>query len=54
MKKAKPYILDFSFILVGCFVLALGINVFLAPNMISSGGISSVGTILLHLFGVDL
>ncbi|MBQ8235915.1 MAG: YitT family protein [Clostridia bacterium] len=54
MKKAKPYILDFSLILVGCFVLALGINVFLAPNMISSGGISSVGTILLHLFGVDL
>lgn len=54
MKKAKPYILDFGFIFVGCFVLALGINVFLAPNMISSGGISSVGTILLHLFGVDL
>lgn len=54
ISKATPYILDFSFIFVGCAVLAAGINLFLAPNMISSGGISSVGTILLHLFGVDL
>ncbi len=54
ISKATPYILDFAFIFVGCAVLAAGINLFLAPNMISSGGISSVGTILLHLFGVDL
>lgn len=54
VSKATPYILDFAFIFVGCAVLAAGINLFLAPNMISSGGISSVGTILLHLFGVDL
>ncbi|MBP3322432.1 MAG: YitT family protein [Clostridia bacterium] len=54
ISKATPYILDFLFIFVGCAVLAAGINLFLAPNMISSGGISSVGTILLHLFGVDL
>lgn len=54
ISKATPYILDFVFIFVGCAVLAAGINLFLAPNMISSGGISSVGTILLHLFGVDL
>lgn len=54
VSKATPYILDFVFIFVGCAVLAAGINLFLAPNMISSGGISSVGTILLHLFGVDL
>lgn len=54
VSKATPYILDFVFIFVGCAVLATGINLFLAPNMISSGGISSVGTILLHLFGVDL
>ena len=54
VSKATPYILDFVFIFVGCAVLAAGINLFLAPNMIYSGGISSVGTILLHLFGVDL
>lgn len=54
MKKAKPYIVDFLFIIAGCLVLAVGINLFLAPSMISSGGISSIGTILLHLFGVDL
>jgi uncharacterized membrane-anchored protein YitT (DUF2179 family) len=54
MKKARPYIIDFLFIILGCFVLAVGINTFLAPSKISSGGISSVGTILLHLFGIDL
>ena len=54
MKKARPYIIDFLFIALGCFILAVGINVFLAPSKISSGGISSVGTILLHLFGIDL
>ncbi len=54
MKKNKPYIKEFLFIIIGSFILALGINMFLAPNKISSGGISSIGTILLHLFGVKM
>lgn len=54
MKKYRSYIIDFAFIIVGCAVLALGINMFLTPNKISSGGVSSIGTILLHLFGVKM
>ncbi len=54
MKKSISYILDFTFITVGCFILALGINMFLAPNKISSGGISTIGTILLHIFSIKM
>lgn len=54
MKKALPYIIDFLFIIVGCFILALGINMFLTPNKISSGGVSTIGTILLHMFNVKM
>ena len=54
MKKIKPYIIDFLFIILGSFVLAIGINMFLAPNKISSGGISSIGTVLLHIFGIKM
>lgn len=39
---------------VGTFFLALGVNVFLTPNKISTGGITSVGTVLLYLFDIRL
>ena len=41
-------------IILGAFLLALGINLFLAPNKISAGGVASIGTVLLHLFRVKL
>lgn len=43
-----------AFIVFGTFFLALGINVFLTPNKISTGGITSVGTVLLYLAGIRL
>ena len=45
---------DLIYIMIGCAVLAVGINVFLAPNKISAGGISSIGTVLSHLFGIRM
>lgn len=54
MKKVKPFITNAIFIIIGSFALALGINMFLIPNKISSGGISSIGTILLHLFDIKM
>jgi uncharacterized membrane-anchored protein YitT (DUF2179 family) len=53
-RNIKKYLLDAFWIAVGCFILALGINLFLAPNKISSGGVSSIGTVLLHLFGIRI
>ena len=42
------------FLTVGCILLSVSINVFLLPYKISAGGISTVGTVLLHLFGIKM
>lgn len=39
---------------VGSFLLALGLSLFLVPMKLSSGGVSSFATILLHIFSVPL
>jgi uncharacterized membrane-anchored protein YitT (DUF2179 family) len=54
MKKSKQHLISLLFIVLGSFILALGINMFLVPNKISSGGISTIGTMLLHLFNIKM
>ncbi|MGN1121205.1 MAG: YitT family protein [Eubacteriales bacterium] len=51
---AKKFLAEQTSIAAGAFLLAVGVNVFLAPNKISAGGISSVGTVLLYLFGIKM
>ena len=41
-------------IIFGTFLVAVGINVFLIPAKLSSGGISSIGTVLFYIFGIPL
>lgn len=53
-KELKRYVKQSTFILIGSFFLALGISIFMAPNKISSGGVTSIGTVLLHLFGIRM
>lgn len=50
----KKYIKDLIQIALGSIILAISINIFLTPNKISAGGISSIGTVLLHLFNIKL
>lgn len=50
MKNLKK----FALIFLGSLLLSLSLNQFLAPNKISSGGIGSIGTVLLHFFGIPL
>ena len=45
---------DCFFIAVGCFILSLGMNMFLVPCRISSGGIGALGTVLLYIFKIPL
>lgn len=54
MRKTKSAAIEYFFIISGSFVLALGVNIFMLPNKISAGGISSVGTMLRYLFGVKI
>ena len=49
-KKIK----DYSLILVGTLILAIGLNVFLVPMKLSAGGIGTIGTVLLYFFGIPL
>lgn len=50
----KKRILDYIFIAIGSMIMAFAINFFLAPFKISTGGISGVSTVLLHLFKFPL
>ncbi len=54
MDKAKKVAVDYFFIAVGSFILAVGINCFLVPCKISTGGVSGVGTVLYYLFDIPL
>ena len=50
MKKGFEYVL----IALGAFLIAFGVNVFLVPCKITSGGISGVGTVLLYFLSVPI
>ncbi len=45
---------EYLFIGIGSFLLAFSVEVFLLPSKISTGGISSIGTLLYYMFGVHL
>lgn len=53
-KTLQTWAVDTAFTAVGCFISALGISSFLAPLKLSSGGISSLATVFLHLFHIPL
>ncbi len=52
--KVKIIIIDYLFVIVGTFLLALGMNSFLVPVQLSSGGVGTIGTIFYHLFNIPL
>lgn len=54
IKRKREIAKEYLFIVPGTFILAVAINVFMAPNKVSAGGVTSLGTILLHLFGVRI
>lgn len=41
-------------IIIGTFILSVGINIFLVPSKISTGGVTSVGTVLLYFFEIPM
>ena len=50
----KKYIKEFSVIFIGAFFVALGLNMFLVPFKLSSGGIGTIGVVLLYFFKIPL
>lgn len=54
MKNFSLFLTNTLYLLVGTFLLAVGIGCFLTPNKLSVGGASAIGTILLYLCHVPL
>lgn len=48
--KLKEFIIDLLKIGVGTAIMAIGIEQFLLPNQLSTGGFSGIGTIIYYLF----
>lgn len=49
----RPLVLTFeySLVLLGSFMIAIGFNLFLLPNQVASGGVAGISTILNSVFG---
>lgn len=55
MQHRRIFILsDYIFVLIGTLIIALALNIFLVPNKVSVGGVTSIGTVLLYIFGFPL
>lgn len=50
MKKVFSYIM----IVLGAFIFAVGLNVFLVPQKLSTGGVSGIGTVLKYVLNIPL
>ncbi len=54
LMKTKQIVKDYLFIALGSLILAIGLNMFLVPCKISSGGISSIGMVLLYKLNIPM
>lgn len=48
--KLKQRILEYGQISVGSFVAALGLTMFLVPNMVAAGGVSGLATVIHYVY----
>jgi uncharacterized membrane-anchored protein YitT (DUF2179 family) len=47
--ELKAVLIDFAGILVGSVILAVGMNMFMIPNMLAPGGVSGLAVVLFHI-----
>ena len=52
--KIKKIIIEIVGIIVGSFVMAIGVSLFLLPNQLSSGGVSGLATIIYYLLNIPM
>ena len=50
----KKIIVEILGTLIGAFVMASGVSLFLLPNQLSSGGVSGIATITYYLFNIPV
>ncbi len=54
LKKILKILFDYLQIALGSFLVAVGVECFLVPCMISTGGVSGLGTVLYYEFGIHM
>lgn len=52
--KVKKQIIEIIGTVVGAFVMAIGVSLFLLPNQLSSGGITGIATITYYLLNIPM
>ena len=52
--KYLEFILDVIYILLGAFFIAVGINLFLLPHKMTTGGASGIATVVYYLTNIPL
>ena len=50
----RKYLKEGTYIVIGCFFMAIGTSLFLLPNQLSSGGFAGISTIAYYLFNLPL
>ena len=50
----KRFVLETLGTILGAFVMAVAVSLFLLPNKLSSGGVAGIATITYYLFGVPM
>ena len=52
--KVKKFVTEILGTIVGAFIMAVGVSLFLLPNQLSSGGISGIATITYYLLNIPM
>lgn len=52
--KTKKLIIELIGTVIGAFVMAIGVSLFLLPNQLSSGGITGIATITYYLLNIPM
>lgn len=54
MHIERREILNIMYIIIGSFIISIGINMFLLPNKISTGGVTGIATIIYYLYNIPV
>lgn len=52
--KFFKILLNYTYIIIGAYLVSLGINLFLLPHLMTTGGASGIATILYYLFNIPM
>ena len=47
-------VIDYIYIIIGTDLMSLSVNFFLLPNMITTGGVTGIGTIIYYLYNINI